>query len=182
MAKTIHFTPKHLLKTLYFSLFNSNLIYRCHIWGQDQNEEFRKIEKLQQKAIRIIIFLSLNATVEKEMYEMNILKLKDLIMIWNILFIKDCLSENALGSFNDKFDPSKLPLNQTTRSSSTYQLNVNNFNNLCRYGCKSVVNKCTLDWNNLQKILKQNFQMMKRSDLKTNIKNYFLKQIMIKKI
>ena len=29
---------------------------------------------------------------------------------------------------------------------------------------------------NLQKILKQNFQMMKRSDLKTNIKNYFLKQ------
>ena len=81
VAKTIHFTPKHLLKTLYFSLFNSNLIYRCHIWGQDQNEEFRKIEKLQQKAIRIIIFLSLNATVEKEMYEMNILKLKDLIMI-----------------------------------------------------------------------------------------------------
>ena len=38
------------------------------------------------------------------------------------------------------------------------------------------MNKCKLDWNNLQKILKQNFQMMKRSDLKTNIKNYFLKQ------
>ena len=47
---------------------------------------------------------------------------------------------------------------------------------------RSIVNKCTLDWNNLQKILKQNFQMMKRSDLKTNIENYFLKQIMIKKI
>ena len=27
-----------------------------------------------------------------------------------------------------------------------------------------------------KKKLKQNFQMMKRSDLKTNIKNYFLKQ------
>ena len=38
------------------------------------------------------------------------------------------------------------------------------------------MNKCTLDSNNFQKILKQNFQMMKRSDLKTNIKNYFLKQ------
>ena len=30
--------------------------------------------------------------------------------------------------------------------------------------------------NNLQKSLKQNFQMMKRSDYKTNIKNYFLKR------
>ena len=111
----------------------------------------------------------------KNMYEMNILKLKDFIMLQNILFVKDCLSENALGSFNDKFHPSKLPLNHTTRSSSTYQLKVNNFKTE-RYGGKLIVNKCTLDWNNLQKILKQNFQMMKRSDLKTNIKNYFLKQ------
>ena len=175
LAKIRNFTPKHLLKTLYFSLFNSNLIYGCQIWGQDQNEEFKKIEKLQEKAIRIISFLPLNATVEKQMYEMNILKLKDFIMLQNILFVKDCLSENALGSFNDKFHPSKLPLNHTTRSSSTYQLKANNFKTV-RYGRKSIVNKCTLDWNNLQKILKQNFQIMKRSDLKTNIKNYFLKQ------
>ena len=31
LAKIRHFTPKHLLKTLYFSLFNSNLIYGCQI-------------------------------------------------------------------------------------------------------------------------------------------------------
>ena len=35
--------------------------------------------------------------------------------------------------------------------------------------------KCALDWSNLQKILKQDFQIMKRSNLKTNIKNCFLK-------
>ena len=90
-----------------------------------QNEQFKKIEKLSEKAIRIINFLP--------------------------------------------------PLNQKTRSSSTNQLKVNNFKTE-RYGCKSIVNKCTLDSNNLRKILKQNFQMMKRSDFKTNIKNYFLKQ------
>ena len=94
-------------------------------------------------------------------------------MLQNILFVKDCLSENALGSFNDKFHLSKLPLNHITRSSSTYQLKVNNFKTE-RYGCKSIVNKWTLDWNNHQKILKHNFKMMKRSDLKTNIKNYLL--------
>ena len=61
---------------IYFSLFNSNLIYDCQIWGQDQSDEFKKVEKLQEKAIRIISFLPY-ATVEKLMYEMNILKLKD---------------------------------------------------------------------------------------------------------
>ena len=111
---------------------------------------------------------------------MNILKLKDFNMFQNILFVKDCLSENALGSFNDKFHPSELPLNHTTRSSSSHQLKVKTFKTE-RYGRKSIMNKCTLDWNNLQKILKQNFQMMKRSDLKTNIKNYFLKQYNDKK-
>ena len=40
-------------------------------------------------------FLSLNAPIEKQMYEMNILILKELIMLWNILFVKDCLCENG---------------------------------------------------------------------------------------
>ena len=127
LSKLRHFAPKHLLKTLYFSLFNSNLIYGCQIWGQDQNEEIKKIEKLQEKAIRIINLLPLNAPVEKQIYEMNILKLKDFIMLQNILFVKDWQSENAPRSLNDKFHPSKVPLNHTKRSSSTYWLKVNNF-------------------------------------------------------
>ena len=180
LAKIRHITQRHLLKTLYFPLFNSSLTYGYQILGQDQNEEFKKIEKLPEKAITIISFLRLNATVEKQMHEMKILKLKDFFMLQNILFVKDCFSENAPDSFNDKFHSSKLPLNHTTRSTSTYQLKVNNFKTK-RYGCKSIVNKCTLDWNNLQKILKQNFQIMKRSDLKTNIKSYFLKQYNDKK-
>ena len=61
-------------------------------------------------------------------------------MLQNILFVKDCLSENAPGSFNDKFHPSTLPMNHTTRSSPTYQLKANNFKTE-RYGCKSIVNK-----------------------------------------
>ena len=101
-------------------------------------------EKLQEKAIRIINFLPLNVLVEKQIYEMNILELKDIIMLQNILFVKYCLSENAPGSFNDKFYPSKVPLNHTTRSSSTYQLKVNNFKTE-RYDRKSILNKCTLD-------------------------------------
>ena len=35
--------------------------------------------------------------LKKEMYQMNIIKLKDFIMLQNILFVKYCLSENASG-------------------------------------------------------------------------------------
>ena len=100
-------------------------------------------------------------------------------MLQNILFVKDCLSENILGSFNDKFDPSKLPLNDTTRSSSTYQLKVNNFQlkNMPQINSEQMYIRLEQPPKNI----KTNFQMMKRSDLKTNIKNYFLKQFNDKK-
>ena len=67
--------------------------------------------------------------------------------------VKNCPSENVSCSFNDKFHPSKLPLNDKTRSSSTCQLKVNNFKTE-RYGPKSIVNKCTLDWNKAPKDIK----------------------------
>ena len=89
------------------------------IWGQDQNEEFKKMQKLQdaktsRKSNKDHKSPPLIAPVEKQVYEMNILKLNDFIMLQNILFVKDCLSENAPGSFKDKFHPSKVPLNHTT--------------------------------------------------------------------
>ena len=65
----------------------------------------------------------------KNKYEINILKLKNCIMLQNILFVKRCLNGNVPDSFNDsfKFYSSKLRLNHTTRSSSTYELKVINF-------------------------------------------------------
>ena len=60
-----HYTPKPLLRTIYFSLFNSHLIYACQIWGQSKTELFNKIQKLQDKARCIINFLQNTAPVSK---------------------------------------------------------------------------------------------------------------------
>ena len=48
----------------------------------------KKIEKLQEKAIKIINFLPNDALVTKTMKEFKILKLKDFITLQNILFVK----------------------------------------------------------------------------------------------
>ena len=37
---------QHQIKTIYYSLFNSHLIYGCQVCGQHQGTEIKKIEKL----------------------------------------------------------------------------------------------------------------------------------------
>ena len=49
LSKIRHYTPKSLLKMIYFSLSNSNLIYACQIWGQSKTKLFQEIEKLKTK-------------------------------------------------------------------------------------------------------------------------------------
>ena len=34
LSKICHYVPKFLLKTIYYSIFNSHLIYACQVWGQ----------------------------------------------------------------------------------------------------------------------------------------------------
>ena len=55
------------------------MIYGCQIWGQEHSNEFKRIEKLQEKTAKIIKFLPNDAPMTKTMKELKILKLKDFI-------------------------------------------------------------------------------------------------------
>ena len=50
LCKIRHYVPKFLLKTLYFTIFHSHLIYACQIWGQNINT-VNKIQALPDKAV-----------------------------------------------------------------------------------------------------------------------------------
>ena len=58
-----HYVPKFLLKTLYYTIFHSHLIYACQIWGQSFNT-LTKIQPLQDKALRVINFKANNHDVK----------------------------------------------------------------------------------------------------------------------
>ena len=51
LSKVMHYMPKFLLKTIYYSLFNSHLIYASQIWGQIETKLFQQVVKLQNQAI-----------------------------------------------------------------------------------------------------------------------------------
>ena len=89
LSKIRHYTPKFLLKTIYYSLFNSHLIYGCQIWGQKDriSEALRKIGNLQDKALRIINFMQPNEPINEIYKKQYVLKLKDYIYLQRILRI-----------------------------------------------------------------------------------------------
>ena len=59
LSKIRYYVLKHLLRTIYHSIFNSHLIYAYEICGQNQRNYYsKKPLRLQEKALRIIDFKS----------------------------------------------------------------------------------------------------------------------------
>ena len=133
-----------LLKKVYFSLFKSNLIYGCQIWAQDQNEESKMTEKLQ-RSNKDNEFPVLKCSNWKTNVWNEYINTEGVNYALKYLICKRLPLWKWPGCFNHKFKfySSKLPLNYTTRSSSTNQRKVNNCKT-GRYSRKSIENKCTL--------------------------------------
>ena len=78
LSKIRHYVPKHLLQT--YSLFISQLIYACEIWGQNQtNHLSKKLLHLQEKAIRMINFQPQTSSSNNLFTENRIFKILDYI-------------------------------------------------------------------------------------------------------
>ena len=56
LSKIRHYVRAPLLRAKYFAIFDPHLRYGCQIWGQNKNYAVENIEKLQNKAIRILNF------------------------------------------------------------------------------------------------------------------------------
>ena len=103
LAKLRHYVPKKVLKSIYYTIFDSNMRYGCQIWGQNFNTLLRDIEKLQNKAIKIINFKTGSLHLNDLFNELKILKLKELITFNNCLFVFDQLKEHLPQAFKNLF-------------------------------------------------------------------------------
>ena len=116
-GKNKTFYSKALIENPLFSLFNWNLIHGAVRYGDKikVKNSRTKIEKLQEKAIRIINFLPLNATVEKHAWnEYNKTKGLHHASSYICKQVKDCLSQNALVDLMINFTPQEREHRQKT--------------------------------------------------------------------
>ena len=58
LAKARHHLKNDLnsLLSLYYSIFSSHMVYGCQVFGQTENKFVKKIQVLQNNALRLITF------------------------------------------------------------------------------------------------------------------------------
>ena len=92
LSKIRHYVPKSPLKTIYYLIFNSHLIYGCEVWGQNQNNVLvQRLQKLQEEAVYLINFETNLNVVGQLLKDSNILKLTDFIKYKYALLIRNSL-------------------------------------------------------------------------------------------
>ena len=114
LSKIQHCVPKFLSRTIYFSIFNSHLIYTCQIWDQKENT-IKKLSEIQDKAMRIISFKDKNYPTNELYYNNKIVKTSDYIKLLNCLFVKSILSNNHLPIFENLFKKASEAHSYSTR-------------------------------------------------------------------
>ena len=104
LSKIRHYVPKFLLKTVYYSIFNSHLICGCEVWGQNQNNVFvQRLQKLQEKAVCLINFETNPNVVSQLLKDSNILNLTDFIKYKYAVFIRNSLRKENIPIFNEVY-------------------------------------------------------------------------------
>ena len=103
LAKLIYYVTTDILRTLYFSIFDSIMRYGFQVWGEKQSATLNDIERLQNKPIKIMCFKSKYDVVNPSYKKLKILRLRDMLTPNNCQFVQDQINGKLAGSFNDYF-------------------------------------------------------------------------------
>ena len=90
LTKIRHYVTNETLRTIYFGIFSSIMMYGSQVWGQIQNKYVNPIIKLQDRAIRVINFVSYFASRNQLYKKSRMLKLSDNIQLSNFLLVHTC--------------------------------------------------------------------------------------------
>ena len=173
LSKIRHYVPKWLLRTIYFSLFNSHLIYGCEVWRQKNTALFRKIQELQDKTIRIINFKPDEFNVNELYKSDKILKISDFINLKNTFFVKDTLETTIPTKFHDYFTLARNIHEHGTRNARRNLVDIPQVR-AQTYGHFSIKSRCAATGNTMQTVLNKDITQIAYSDTKKCIVQHFL--------
>ena len=122
LAKTRHYVSENTLRSIYFGIFSSLLTYGAQIWGQFTNKHVCRLQKLQNKAIRIINFVDFREAVDPLYYKSKILKLTDHVKLQNFLFVHNSLNNNLPLPLQNTFKVAADNYVYNTRASEQHKI------------------------------------------------------------
>ena len=147
LSKIRYYVDKETLHMVYYGIFSSLLIYGSQIWGQ-QNAVTKKLQVLQNKALRIMYFQPPRSSATPLFKSSNILKINDHINLQNFLLayssLKSILPSSLQGDMNFLEHPHE------TRNMGCLQLSRPS-NKTIMYGSKSIKARSIEIWNSINK-------------------------------
>ena len=173
LMKIRHYVQKDDLKSIYYAIFSSHMIYGSQIWGQSINTHTEKIFKLQNRALRIIESADFKEDASPLYKNNNILKLENHIELQNCLFVHDFLNNNLPNCFKDYF----IKINEIhsiRTTSSKLGCLYTPYLSTTRYGLNSITKKCIDIWNFFTKYFKQDLSTLNRNSFKHKIYKYYI--------
>ena len=87
---------QHVAKAVFSAIFQSNILYGAQLWGQTTCGKVDKLQKLQNKAVRIINFKERDSDVIPLYKKLNVLTIEQTVRYYNILFVYDALNKELL--------------------------------------------------------------------------------------
>ena len=144
------------------------------MWGQSKTELFKKIQKLQDKAVCIINFLP-NTTLVSEIYKTTkILKLSDYISLQNALLVKNYFEKQLPQPLLNFFKKTTEQHNHSMHFASKNFAFVEEANSKS-YGIDSIRYHTVITWNKLQNNIASDLTELNRMKVKSTIIENFLK-------
>ena len=153
LYKARHFCPTTVLRTLYFSIFNSHLQYGISVWGYASSSYLNKIVKAQKRAVRCISFSKYKAHSTPLLKQLNILSIKDTVYSKTASLLCELYHKKLPSSLTGYFKKANFSHTQNTRFATSGNLKVcvransfqfigsNIFNELNNKQAFSVINK-----------------------------------------
>jgi hypothetical protein len=148
LSKLRYFVNKETLRMVYFGIFSSIFSYGAQIWGQ-HNSVSKKLQVLQNKALRIMHFQPPRTSASPFLKLSNILKFNDLVNHQNFLFAHDSLKDALPTALRGKLDILDHT-HETRLLASNIQLKRPRSNTIL-YGSKSIINRAIDVWNSINK-------------------------------
>ena len=146
LSKLRHNASIETCLKVYYAIFYSYLTYGCNLWGITSEENLKMIEIIQKKAIRIMTFSDFKAHTNPLFMDLKLLKVRDLIKIYQLKFVFEFYKGNLPVEFNNIFEFNRNIHKYETNSASKYLLHIPRIFT-ATYGNKSIKYHCPLIWN-----------------------------------
>ena len=184
------------LKSIYYSLIYSHIVYAIQVWGSANDTELVKILTLQKKAVRMMMYKDQYPPMSGPLNPSNplfsaleILKIHDVFKLQLTKFIFDCLSFTTPSNFRNWFILNHTVHDYNTIANSYVDINnkfdfkvvsvkVNNIlhtqsSKLSNYGSKKLKVAGPVLWNSLPENIRNSYSV---SSLKFKVKKFFIEQ------